>query len=377
MSDSQSILDKILQSKEIDEIEQFRPQENVEILLKYLSTREKDVLRRRFGLSGNKKETLEKIGESYKVTRERVRQIETIAVKKIRTIKQFDELTKPLAQTIISVLQKHGGIMREDLLLHELLRLSGDTDESRQCVLFLLEKIFQKSFKKIEESESFYASWHLPGTQFAIIEDALSTLRHIFVSHGQPMHIQNIVSDFKNSEFSQKHSTEIEEDALQSYLDISKKVAKNPYDEYGLVDWPMVSPKRMNDKIFLVLKKNGKPMHFNAITEMINRLKFDDRPAYAPTVHNELILNSQYVLVGRGIYALKEWGYKPGVVADVIIDILAKAGTALPKDQIIQRVLEQRMVKRNTIQLALTDKRKFTKLPDGTYSLTAPSSQQE
>jgi hypothetical protein len=138
----------------------------------------------------------------------------------------------------------------------------------------------------------------------------------------------------------------------------------------------MVSPKRMNDKIFLVLKKNGKPMHFNAITEMINRLKFDERPAYAPTVHNELILNPQYVLVGRGIYALKEWGYKPGVVADVIIDILTKAGSPLPKDQIIKQVLEQRMVKRNTIQLALTDKRKFTKLPDGTYTLTALSSQQ-
>jgi hypothetical protein len=125
----------------------------------------------------------------------------------------------------------------------------------------------------------------------------------------------------------------------------------------------------MNDKIYLVLKKNGKPMHFTEITKMINETKFDSRKAYPPTVHNELILNDQYVLVGRGIYALKEWGYKPGVVASVLIEILRAAGHPLGRDELVRLVLDQRMVKKNTVHLALTDKTKFKKLPDGTYTL--------
>ena len=125
----------------------------------------------------------------------------------------------------------------------------------------------------------------------------------------------------------------------------------------------------MNDKIYLVLKKEGKPLHFNKITELINKVNFDHRRAYPPTVHNELILNDRYVLVGRGIYALSEWGYKPGIVADVLVDILKEAAHSMDREQLVKTVLEQRLVKKNTIHLALTDRSKFKKLPNGQYAL--------
>ena len=86
-------------------------------------------------------------------------------------------------------------------------------------------------------------------------------------------------------------------------------------------------------------------------------------------MHNELILNDQYVLVGRGIYALKEWGYRPGVVANVIVDILKKENAPLAREELVEKVLKQRIVKKNTIYLALTDKSKFKRLDDGTYTL--------
>jgi hypothetical protein len=66
-------------------------------------------------------------------------------------------------------------------------------------------------------------------------------------------------------------------------------------------------------------------------------------------------------LIGRGIYGLKEWGYKEGVVADVIRDILTESGP-LSKDEIIKKVLENRMVKNTTINLALMDKDVFEKV---------------
>ena len=117
------------------------------------------------------------------------------------------------------------------------------------------------------------------------------------------------------------------------------------------------------------MRKHGKPMHFHDITKKINEIGFDHRQAYPPTVHNELILNSEYVLVGRGIYALREWGYVPGVVADVLEAILKTAQEPMSRDALIAKVLEQRMVKKNTVALALTNKNKFRRLADGRYTL--------
>ncbi len=127
----------------------------------------------------------------------------------------------------------------------------------------------------------------------------------------------------------------------------------------------------MHDKILLVMRKHGQPMHFQEIAQKINELGFDQRQAYPPTVHNELILNDEYVLIGRGLYALREWGYKPGVVADVLAAVLQAAGQPMTRDQLVAKVLEQRRVKRNTIHLALTNQQRFTRLPDGRYTLAA------
>lgn len=115
-------------------------------------------------------------------------------------------------------------------------------------------------------------------------------------------------------------------------------------------------------------------MHFRKITDTINEIKFDGKKAHPATVHNELILDhDRYVLVGRGIYALKEWGYKPGVVADVITEILAQSPEPLARQEIIRRVLEKRLVKESTIILALMNKKRFKKNGQGTYQINTES----
>ena len=125
----------------------------------------------------------------------------------------------------------------------------------------------------------------------------------------------------------------------------------------------------MSDKAYLVLRKTGKPLHFTEITDLINQTQFDKKMAYPATIHNELILDDRYVLVGRGIYGLQEWGYKTGTVIDVIIDILKSSDQPLSKEEIVKKVLEQRIVRKSTIYLALTNKEKIKKLPDGKYTL--------
>jgi DNA-directed RNA polymerase delta subunit len=117
------------------------------------------------------------------------------------------------------------------------------------------------------------------------------------------------------------------------------------------------------------MKHHKKPEHYSAITEMINKARFDDRKAYKETVHNELIKDQRFILIGRGIYALSEWGFKPGVVADVIVEILKQSGQPMPKEKIIEEVLKSRMVKKNTILVGLSNKKLFQKVGKNSYAL--------
>jgi len=117
------------------------------------------------------------------------------------------------------------------------------------------------------------------------------------------------------------------------------------------------------------MKNHGKPEHYSAITEMINKAHFDDRTAYKETVHNELIKDSRFILIGRGIYALSEWGFKPGVVSDVIVEVLQASGQPMSRDKIIEEVLKRRVVKKNTILVGLSNKKLFKKVGKNLYAL--------
>ncbi|XOU94857.1 MAG: sigma factor-like helix-turn-helix DNA-binding protein [Candidatus Kerfeldbacteria bacterium] len=369
MENQNSILDKVISSKKTLDIEQFNPVEVVSSLLKDLTSREEDVLRRRHGLLGKEKETLENIGDTYKVTRERIRQIEKTAIVKIKKNKSFVNISAPIERTSFSVLEQHGGVMSEDSLLDELLQVSGNNLTNRQNILFIISELLDSKFKKIKEDETFRESWQIVHAPIHLLKDTLNFLYEFIEENKKPLTVDDVIRKFKESEFYSKNSDQFTDEVIISYLEISPKISQNPFGEYGLTSWGSVVPKRMNDKIYLVLKRQNKPMHFNEITEKINEIKFDERKAYPPTVHNELILNKKYVLVGRGIYALKEWGYEPGVVSNVLQEILKKEEKPLTREELVKSVLERRIVKKNTIHLALTNREKFKKLSDDTYTL--------
>lgn len=367
--DDISILDRVLSSKQSESIEKFNPNETLAALFRHLSTKEEDVLRRRFGLGGQQEATLEEIGAQYAVTRERIRQIENGAIQKLRSLKEFGALTSATEELIRQVLETHGGAMTEENLLHELFRVSGVSDGNHRALQFILTELMPDTFDMIGEEEGLRKGWKLKAASLSIIHDTIAHIRDMIQAHGKPMTLDVIYDIAKQHQYFQEHHDRITDEALVSYMELSPEISKNPFHEYGLTAWGSIVPKRMNDKIYLVLKKHGSPLHFTEITKLINETGFDRRKAYPPTVHNELILNAQYVLVGRGIYALKEWGYKSGVVADVIEEMLRQSSEPLSRDEIVRRVLEQRVVKKNTIHLALADKARFTRTDDGKYTL--------
>jgi thioredoxin reductase len=120
----------------------------------------------------------------------------------------------------------------------------------------------------------------------------------------------------------------------------------------------------MRDFAYLAIRRHGSPMHFTEVAKAIQELF--DREAHVATCHNELIKDKRFVLVGRGLYALSEWGYAAGVVKDVIREIIKKHGP-LTKQEIVEKVLKERYVKENTISVNLQNPKFFKKNKEGKY----------
>ena len=300
-------------------------------LLKVLSERQKEIISRRFALNGQKKETLESIGQDLKITRERVRQIEKEAFLILaKEAKKYQEVF----QYFTEVLEKTGGLRKEETLLKE---LGGDNFQDE--VFFLLN--LGKGFERFSGNKKFYSCWSNNKTWLTIQKK-----------------IDNLYQKLKK----EKKPIKIEDELFISYLTISKKIKRSKKGFYGLKDWPEINPRKIKDKAYLVFKESKEPLHFTQVAELIEA-------AIPQTVHNELIKDSRFVLVGRGIYALKEWGYQEGQVKDVIFNILKTAGQPLGKEEILEKTLKQRVVKDSTVFLNLSNKRYFAKNSQGYYTI--------
>lgn len=364
-----NLLDRVLQSQQSVNLEHFDPLETVNELLKTITPKESDVLRRRFGLGPNESETLEVIGQSYKVTRERVRQIQHWAIQHIRQAAATAQMLHGLVVVLQQLLETHGGLMLEDELL---VRLQGSNELTRPrqaATIFILEELLNERVAKVITPE-VKPYWKLKLANTQLLAPIIKATASVLQQAGKPLSQSELLKQLRALPLIQQSAEQLTDEIIMSYVSVAKQIEKNPFNEIGLTSWGTIVPRRMHDKILLVMRKHGQPMHFKDIAKRINEIGFDHRQAYPPTVHNELILNKEYVLVGRGIYALQEWGYKPGVVADVIADIIRQAGRPLSREEIVDQVLAQRMVKKNTIHLALTNKSRFQRQADGRYSLT-------
>jgi DNA-directed RNA polymerase delta subunit len=104
---------------------------------------------------------------------------------------------------------------------------------------------------------------------------------------------------------------------------------------------------------------------------MIDSFEYNlpNKKTYPQTVHNELIKDGRFVLVGRGTYALSEWGYVPGTIKDIITKILADQSEPLHKDEVVKQVLAQRLVAKNTVLMNLNNKKHFDKDSSDKYFL--------
>jgi hypothetical protein len=334
-----------------------------------LSPRQKEIIFRRFGLDGKERETLEAVGQSLGLTRERVRQIVGVALAKIKN-SQISLEIKGVLSDFKKYLQDNGGLKREDLLFTEPAFLGQPNSANWINFLFQLEG----SFIRGGETKEFYPFWTVDQRAAQIAEKTVASIKRTLEREKKLMSLNELavlLSETKRVRF------------LKSTLEISKEILKTNEGKYGLRTWPEVNPRGVKDLALIVFRKFKKPLHFVDVANKIDELllgtkagEFSIVSASVPakktnfqTVHNELIKNPQFVLVGRGVYALKEWGYTDGTVKDIISGILKDAKKPLKQEEILKKVLSQRLVKESTILLNLGNKKCFLKSGGGRYCL--------
>lgn len=324
-----------------------------------LNPRQKEVITARFGLDGQGDgETLAAIGERLNVTRERVRQIENGAIVLVKANIGKNPEAGIILEKVKKYIVSRGGVSKKSDVVKFTSSLATGIRENH--LDFLAEA--SGVFNLYREDDAFNPFYY-------VTDKDLKTAR-TFVDGWV-----NFLKSRKEKVFAESYAVQLASflkvkpvlpAIADNYLNISKLIDKNPYGDMGLREWPEISPSTVRDKIYLVLKKKAEPLHFEDIAKHINKVGFDDQEALAPTVHNELIKDNRFVLVGRGIYGLKEHGYEPGTAREVISKVLKSKGPLAPND-VVTHVNQQRFFKPNTILINLQNRNFFERMNDGKY----------
>jgi predicted Zn-ribbon and HTH transcriptional regulator len=333
--------------------------DNIEKMLLLLSTKERSVIEKRFSLNKSKKYTLEEIGKDFGVTRERIRQIERNALQKLkRNIQNFT------AYTVNSIgyqfLIENGGIISEDKMLSRVMSQMKRGNISEILLILSLDSKFDRLTNTIL-CKPYFKLKEIKKEQIDSIADLAEDIL------AKKKHMMDITEIMPLIEEAGSYLPELNEKMLMSIFDIYKKT-KLIDDKVGLMAWRDINPRTLRDKIYYVLRKQDKPTHFAEIANLIVNENFDKKTANMQAIHNELIRYDEFILIGRGIYALKEWGYEKGTVADIITQVLQK-NESLSEERIIKEVLKKRQVKPITVILNLKNKPQFTRIGRKQYTL--------
>lgn len=321
------------------------------------NNREADIITRRYGLNGER-ETLEQVGETLNITRERVRQIEKATLIRIRL--SLDDGKNPLFNTaemdLVKSLHEMGRAARIDDLTRQVM---GDVSGKSRAIVTILAELSSKMLLTTE-NDKYYAAVVLTSERDdRQVKEKVDSIVKALRSHGQPVTLDEL-HRLVGGNF--EHPSEV--GAIAS---ISKQIT-SLRDMWGLAKWPSVNPRNIRDKIYVVLKENGQPMHFSDIAREVKSQNFHRNNVTEQAIHNELIKDDRFVLIGRGIYALAENGYKKGSITDVITELLKEHGP-MYRDDIVREVLKMRQVRETTILLNLQSKPQFKRVAKNQYTL--------
>lgn len=317
-------------------------------LLASISEKNREVLERRFGIGRDSAETLESVGISYGITRERVRQIQEYAIIRLMTKSEAPMHLSGVFGNIEEYIKSKDGAVKEADLFSALVK--PDEKAYLALVLRLMPNIIIA-----KETDDLYTRYAVSKTALTEAEDSVINVHAVLDKRGKSINFSDL--------------TKL---ANENILSLSKRIKKGPFGDYGLSVWASITPRGVRDKAHLVFEREGKPLHFKAMSSLIDKYfegGLPTRTTHPQTVHNELIKDPRFVLIGRGLYALSEWGYEPGTVKDVLVQILKDGGKPMHKEEILGMISERRFVKPNTVFLNLQNRNYFKKVEGDKYYL--------
>lgn len=338
----------------------IKPKTLTKKLISVLPEKAQDIIKKRFGLEDDSKRmTLEAIGQIYGITRERVRQIENFALQSIKKSPVYAEFD-PVFEHINEHMDRFGrGLAHEESFLGH---VTGDNGFENHYRFYM---VLGDDFERLKEDDDFHQRWTTDAALSEKVHQALHALKKS-LGENDLMSEEEILSRFHAHLKAHVKGLREDDEVLKRWLSLSKAVAQNPMGDWGNSASPSIKVRGMRDLAFLVLRKHGKPLHFEDVAKAIS--EHFGRPAHVATCHNELIKDERFVLVGRGLYALTEWGYRRGTVRDIIQSVLKNKG-ALHKHEIVEQVSKERYVKESTISVNLQNGKFFRRETDGRYSI--------
>ena len=319
--------------------------------------REREIISRRFGLTGYK-ETLEQIGDMLSITRERVRQLEKAILIRLRVSSSEGQIpTLPAAEKLlIRNLTETGRVAKVSDLADKV--YGRKTTPSERAGLSFIASV-SDNLTVVDENDRYYQAIGIAEYgDDREIKKRVDEIIEVVKKNKAPMTLDEL-----DTKLNYEHPSHI-----AAVASVSKLLA-TLNGLWGLAKWPTVNPKNIRDKIYVVLENNKEPMHFSDIAKTISESNFKRKNVTTQAIHNELIKDSRFVLIGRGIYALDSWGYKKGTVSEIITTILKEAGKPLSREEIVREVLHSRKVKETTILLNLQNKKLFEKVDRNAYIL--------
>lgn len=319
--------------------------------------REKEIISRRFGLTG-RRETLEQIGEMLSITRERVRQLEKAILIHLQVSAEENQIPElaPAEKVLVRNLTEMGRVARLDALAD---KVYGRTTTASERAGINFIATFSKSLTVVDENDSYYAAVGIADYgDSLVIRTHVDEIVSIIRKNKEPMTLDQL-----DNVLNYEHP-----DHIKAVASISKQLAVLN-GMWGLAKWSSVNPRNIRDKIFVILESHKEPMHFSEIAKEIRESNFKRKNVTVQAIHNELIKDPRFVLIGRGIYALSTWGYKKGTISEIIVSILEKAGEPLTREEIVKQVLRVRKVKETTILLNLQNKKNFKKVDRNLYTI--------
>lgn len=327
-------------------------------IMRRFKEKERDVVMMRFGLTNESPKTLDSIGKKYGITRERVRQIEKNALTKFKSDEIFKKLN-PSINHVVKIIKNAGGIISEQDLVSSLFPL-GKVNNAHLGAYSIYLRLNPEVFKTkpTKSLKSYVATSDAPTK---LVEKVAAEYVKVLDAESKVLNLASLLSMLRKTTMYERNKKHLSNKLLVSMLNISDKILKTKNGRYGLKNWPSINPRNTRDKIYYIFKEQKKPLYFRDLTAKIAEKSFVGKAPAAATVHNELISDNRYVLIGKGIYALREWGYSDGTVSDVLTGILKENTKGLAQDKLIEQVLKVRQVNKNTVIMNLQNKKVYVR----------------